>query len=143
MNNKCFYLKVQNLDLTEGSPYFAHLFTSCHNDWTRNGTPINKMNSNQAYCTECTRSVIYSEHFSGFSCGLACFIWLPAIICEFVFPPKDWPCGDWSKWHHVHSVSLLCDPQDKSSGRHYSHSQPQPRRTQWRLWHQVQHLQWR
>lgn len=60
-----------------------------------------------------------------------------------MFPSADWPSGDWSEWHHVHPCSLLCDPQDKGSGWHYPHSQPQPRRPQWRLWHQVQYLQWR
>lgn len=58
-----------------------------------------------------------------------------------MFPPADWPSCDWSEWHHVHPSSLLCDPQDKGRGWHYPHSQPQPRRPQWRLWHQVQHLQ--
>lgn len=59
------------------------------------------------------------------------------VPCTLVFmlPSADWPSGDRSEWHHVHSSSLLCDPQDKGSGWHYSYSQPQPRRPQWRFWH--------
>lgn len=64
------------------------------------------------------------------------------VVCSAV-PLSDRALGDRAERDPVHPGRVLHHPQDQSHWGHHPDCQPQPRRAQRRLRHQIQHCQWR
>lgn len=59
------------------------------------------------------------------------------------FSCADWSSGNRSQRPPVHSCRVLHHQEGQGDWRDYPHSKSQPWRTRWRLWNQVQCVQWR